>query len=589
MGALSFVLYNQNNPPVNKSFTDAFMNMKNRGPDDTVYRVENSVGITRFNEDQVRRTLSKREISEYTPFTYIYGYHRLSVNDLTMDAAQPFTDPILHKVKKYPELQSRPQRHLICNGEIYNYQELVQTEGFTDRDIQSNCDVEVILPMYIKYGLEGTLKKLNGDFNFILMENLNTFDLKTTNIFVVRDILGVKPLYIVKYKNNGTKNGIFYMFTSELKGIPESIFTDPDYQIREVPPGTFWSFQNSVIERGENEFLRYSDWNVYRELSACKIITAEPSVIEGMYKNLYQCVKDSVIMRYQSAEVPVGVLLSGGFDSSIVLSLIASHIVAQNQVPPKQLYAFTIGDVDEAEVRMAQECVKFLENKFGIDIIHHIITSTDTQLLFQRGILEETAYVLETYDPTTIRNGIPLSCIFKYIREHTLVKVLLTGEGLDELCGYHQLFESDDANFQRKSVRLLKNLSKYDLLKGDKLAGRYGLELRHPFLDRNVVEYILQIHPRLKRPQIYDSAMQPIEKYIVRKAFEADELLPKVVLWRTIQDTSECFNELSKQLQEYISIKYPGADETTVYQTLFDIRFNDSRSILPRYWDDIWN
>lgn len=585
MGAVWLIIYNQNNPPVNKSFTDAFMNMKNRGPDDTAYRVEKSMDITRFNEDQVRATLSKREIAEYTPFTYMYGYHRLSVNDLTLDATQPFTDPIPHKVRKYPDLQLRPQRQLICNGEIYNYQELIDSEGFTDRDLQSGCDVEVILPMYIKYGLEVTLQKINGDFSFVLLENLNTFDLKTTNIFVVRDIIGAKPLYMVKYNNNGTKNGIFYMFTTELKGIPDSIMGDPEYQISEVPPGTFWSFQNSVIDRGNNDFIRYSDWNVYRNLSACKITTADPSVIEEMYKSLYQYVKDAVIQRFQSAEVPIGILLSGGFDSSIILSLIVSEI---SKTPQKQVYAFTVGELAGQEVGMAQDCVKFLESKFGVDIIHHVITTADTNLLFQNGILEDTVYTLETFDTTTIRNGLPMSCVFKYIQEKTPVKVLLTGEGLDELCGYHQLFEGDDVDFQVRSVRLIKNLSKFDLLRGDKLAGRHGLELRHPFLDRKVIEYILQIHPRLKRPQIYDSAMQPIEKYIVRKAFESEDLLPKAVLWRSIGDTTECFGELINQLQDYISVKYPNTAESDVYKNLFDVWFTDSRHLVPKYWQSIW-
>jgi len=585
MGAIWLAIYNQNNPPINKSFTDAFMNMKSRGPDDTVYRVEKSMDINRFNEDQVRTTLSKREIAEYTPYTYMYGYHRLSINDLTLDAAQPFTDPILHKIRKYPDLQSRPQRQLICNGEIYNYQDLIKSEGFTDHDLQSGCDVEVILPMYIKYGLEATLQKMNGDYSFVLMENLNTFDLKSTNLFVVRDILGVKPLYMVKYKNNGTKNGVFYMFTSELKGIPDSIFSDPEYRVSEVPPGTFWSFQNSVIDRNDIEFIRYSDWNVYRDLSACKITTAEPSVIEEMYKSLYDCVRESVKQRFQSTDVPVGVLLSGGFDSSVILSLIVSEMFSRGQ--QRELYAFTIGELDGEEVRMARECVNFLESKFGVDIIHHVITTADTNLLFKRGILEHTVYSLETYDSTTIRNGIPMSCMFEYIREKTPVKVLLTGEGLDELCGYHQLFEGDDINFQRRSVRLIKNLSKFDLLRADKLAGSHGLELRHPFLDRTVIEYILQIHPRLKRPQIYDSAMQPIEKYIVRKAFEHEELLPKSVLWRTIQNTSECF-ELNKQLQEYISVQYPGKEESLVYKSLFDIWFTDSRHLVPKYWEELW-
>jgi asparagine synthase (glutamine-hydrolysing) len=595
MGALSFILYNHSNPPVNKSFTDAFMNMKNRGPNDSSYITETSTPITRFNEDQVRMMLSKREIAEYKPFTYIYGFHRLCVNDLSLDGSQPFRDPIAHKIRSYPELGDRPNRSLICNGEIYNYKELVEQEEFTDKDIQSTCDVEVIMPMYIKYGLQETLKRINGDFSFVLMENLNTYDLKTTNIFVVRDILGAKPLYMVK-----SIKQYYYMFTSELKGIPDSILKDPDYILSEVPPGTFWSFQNSIMDKAANEFIRYSDWNFYRDLQNCKILSAEPNIIANLYEEVYNLINKSVITRYRTSDVAVGVLLSGGFDSSIILSLLVHYLVSiGHNFKASPVYAFTIGDyhyqstkndAESSDTISAQECVTFLEQKFGIEIVHHIVSAVDCGLLLQESNLQDLIYTLETYDHVTIRAAIPMAAIMSYIRQNTTVRVLLTGEGLDELCGYHQLFECDDATFQRKSVKLLKNLSKYDLLRADKLSGFYGLELRHPFLDKHVIEYLLQVHPKLKRPQIFDASMEPIEKYIVRKAFDQD-LLPKSVLWRPMQDVSYAFADLSSRLQAYVESLNSSqkiVDYSQWYLEIYNITFSDSEHLLPCYWNDLW-
>jgi asparagine synthetase B (glutamine-hydrolysing) len=253
--------------------------MKRRGEDDTQVITETSPNITNLNISQISNYLSKREISEYRPFTFQYGYHRSSINDISLDGSQPFEDPISHKLLKYPELRSRPKRKLLCNGEIYNYKDLVETNKFNDRDIQSNSDVEVILPLYIKntellkdstLALEQSLKNLNGDYSFILTENVTSFNLTQVNIFAVRDILGSKPLYMVKFVPKSTStnpNDIFYMFVSEIKGIPLNLLNDPEYTITEVPPGTYWSYKNSIIDKNKDEFIKYYDFNKYKDLN----------------------------------------------------------------------------------------------------------------------------------------------------------------------------------------------------------------------------------------------------------------------------------------------------------------------------------
>lgn len=597
MGGLSFVLYNNRNPVVNINFTKSFMNMSHRGPDDTNYRMETTIPLTRMNEEQIKMNLSRREFAEYTPYTFMYGYHRLSINDTSKDGAQPFDDPILHKVRKYPDLKNRIKRTLMCNGEIYNYNELIQQEQFTDKDLQSSSDVEVILPMYIKYGLDETLKRLNGDYSFILTENLNTYDLKTLNIYVVRDILGIKPLYMLK-----SKRDIFYMFVSELKGIPDFILEDKDqYIIQEVPPGTMWSFNNSIINRSSEEFIRYSDWNYYKSLDHCIYNSTDATTLSKLYTNIRSTIENATKLRVLSSSVPVGILLSGGFDSNIIMSIMAQLSISTGS----QLHAFTIGEKTNDDVIKASACVDYLEKKFGIEIYHHIVTISSMNLTLQN--IDNIVYSLETYDPKVIRSALPYVYLFKYIKENTNVKVLLTGEGLDELCGYTPFFTLNDEDFQKKSVKLIKNLSKYDLLRADKISSLYGLELRHPFLDKHVLELILSIHPRLKRPQIYDITKPPIEKYIIRKAFDSETYLTSDTLWNPIKDIETSLdykdftlnNTITKYYNNFYSdIEYyqfivncttnqPRNKEEMHYRKIFNKIFKN-HNILPRFWDQLW-
>jgi len=620
MGAISFLFYNMSKPPINLEFSKSFMQMKNRGQDDTQVVIENGPIINNLNISQISSYLSKREIAEYKPMTFHYGYHRMSVNDMTIDGSQPFDDPILCKLLKYPELRSRPKRKLLCNGEIYNYKNLVESENFTDRDIQSTSDVEVILPLYIKsvetlrdpeLALRNCLDKLCGDYSFVLTENTTSFNTKQINIFAVRDPFGSKPLYMVKYvpvKQESNKSDIFYMFTSELKGIPRELLNHPEYHITEVPPGTYWSFNNSVV-RGGDEFIRYYDFNNFSSLQTCTLKTADQETISSIHDNIKQLIRTSVISRYKLSERAVGVLLSGGFDSCIILSILIKYKCEIGDTTP--IHAFTIGDDDNKDVVLAQDHVTSLENHYGIDIHHHVINIKDFNLI--REELPKIVGYLETYDSTTIEKSIPFVFLLKYIAKMTDVKILLTGDGLDELCGYREFLNLDDAQFQEKSVQLLKNISKYDLLRCDKIAGSFGLELRQPFLDVSFVEYILSIHPKLKRAQMSGYSKDPVEKYIIRKSFDNngisdDFYIKSEILWCNRQDITRSFNDMKNQLQEYFDTIYNDMDFLNLlqlesqssktlpktkgeiyYKKIFNALYPNMNNILNHEWEFLWN
>lgn len=605
------------------------MNMKTRGQDNTQLIYDQGPVMNPINESQIKMTLSRREISEYKTLHFTYGFHRMCVNDLSIDGSQPFEDPLIWKLTQYPDLRYRPKRRLLCNGEIYNYRELLEKYQFTDKDLQSKSDVEIIMPLYIQNteklgnsteGLKMSLEELYGDFSFVLTENTSTFDLKKLNIFAVRDYFGSKPLYMVKYVPSVLKNNvsnIFYLFTSEIKSIPIKLLNNPEYIVLEVPPGSFWSYQNSVVNKSSEEFIIYYNFDKYKSLESCDINTADQSTISYIHKNIKTYLSNSIMKRWNLSEQKIGILLSGGFDSSIILSILLKNLVDSNyDFINNPLHVFTIGNEMNSDVIYAKKHVESLEKYYSIDIHHHIIDIDNLDIIIQE--LSNIINCLETFDSLTIQKSIPFIFLLKYIKEKTDIKVLLSGEGLDELCGHKEFSELNDSDFQSKSVDLIHNVNKYDLLRSDKIAGLFGLEVRYPFLDKSFIEFILSIHPKLKRPQIYGFSKSPIEKYIIRKAFDyineddSDDInfyIDKDVLWNSRQDISDCLDDLKLNLHNYYEKKYsdivffnytqklksmgyniiPQTKEEMYYQIVYNNVYPNTSNLLNNFWKDLWN
>ena len=585
MGAIFFVVHNMLNPPINIKTSQNFLNMKNRGPDDTSYFTETTLDINNYlYNKKVTYALNKKELAEYRQFKFMYGYHRLSINDSSYNGSQPFEDPIVSKTMQYRDLRERPNRKLICNGEIYNYQQLKESNNFSDHDLQSTCDVEIILPMYIKYGIEETLQKLNGDFSFVLSENTRTFDLKTINIFIARDKLGVKPLYMIKYKGDE----IFYMFVSELKGISNEILNNNMYQIIEVPPGTYWSFNNSITNKNKIEFIRYYNILQYSDISKCIYTKATPDTLNIIYDTLRNLLTESVLQRIDLIEENhIGIMLSGSFDSCLLLSIILKIN------PDITINVFTIGSDSDNDTLNAKKSIDYFEKLYNISISHHIIDIHDSSLIENE--IPSVIYNIETYDPTMIKQSLIMSFLLKYIKNKTNTKVLLVGDGLNELFLEGPLNEPDV--FQKKSISLLENMYKFKLSRNDKLAGSFGLEIRHPFLDIKLVEYILQIHPILKTPQKYAYNGISIEKYIIRKSFE--NYLPYEILWRQKQTAYSSVDtnlttitkdiSFNSRSNNYLILKntLPKTNEEIHYRNIYDSLFPNTSRLLNNFWSNI--
>lgn len=568
MGAIEFILYNtkkkEGRPSID--FVNKFMNMKHRGPDDTQYLTITNVDLDKLKKHnptsyaKVIRTLSRRELSEYTLYIFIHAFHRLAINDLSLDGRQPFEDPIENRIDKYPELSQRPKRRLMCNGEIYNYHTLLNEEEFNDKDLESNSDVEIIMPLYIKYGLEETLNKINGDYSFIITEDLNTWKLSNINIYAVRDRLGNRPLYLIKDKNNPPN---LIIFISELKGIPQFILLEKDkYIIKEIPVGHYWSYKNTYIDKNTNEFIKYSSWTNHHNLLNMQITNRDPITTEYLYNSLRTLITNKTIERYTLSNKNVGVLLSGGFDSCLICSIMIKYLISINyNFDDNPFKVFTIGDINNEDRRCAELYVEYIKTKYNIKLEHHIVVIRDYNIMIEK--IETVIYDLETYDCTTIRNAIPYYFLFQYITQNTDISVLLTGEGLDDLLGYKQLFQSTDQQMQDLSINLIEHSNKFELLRTDKMASTFGLELRHPYLDYYFVKYILEIHPHLKRPEIPGANMESIEKYLIRKAFsyiETEEYLPKEILWRPLSNITLAFLNLTVYFKNYFDTYYSDSE-----------------------------
>lgn len=612
MGAIKLIVYKTKNNNINIEYLKSFKNILNRGPDYTTYITYSTADFNNLNaleSKKIDEYLSKDEIYNYSQYNFVFGYHRLCINDTSFNAMQPFEDPIRHRFAKYNDLRIRPKRKLICNGEIYNYNSLLTEYSFTDKDLQSCCDVEIILPMYIRElqnhnntpenALTCVLNKLKGDFAFVIGENLDTFSLENLNLFVCRDFLGIKPLYYIF----DTTTELF-IFVSEMKAIPSYILTNSNYIINLVPPGTFWSFNTK-------KFIKYYDLNNNNTLYE----STEPDSLSQIYQNINNIITQSVLDRFNiNQDFETGILLSGGFDSCIIANILLQYISVNSiNFDFTKLHFFTLGDTlttDDTDPVFAKNFISFLENKYNVVLNHHVVYVNNIEILSDQNTLEQIIYILETFDPNTIRNSIPYYYLFKYIKMNTNVKVLLSGEGLQELCGNSLYNNFNDSEYKNLNIKILSNMQNFSLLRIDKISSFFSLEVRLPYLEKELVEYIMTLHPKLKRPNYYNNNMDPIEKYIIRKSFDND--LNYENLWRIHSGISDSFTNFKLRLSNYFNniinddefdtfitylyncntnqniLTFPRTKEEMFYRKIFRKYYENRDDILPFFSDQLY-
>jgi asparagine synthase (glutamine-hydrolysing) len=435
---------------------------------------------------------------------------------------------------------------LAVNGEIYNHQEL--RNSLPNYQFSTQSDSEVVLALYLEKG-PSFVEELNGIFGFAL------YDAREDSFFIARDQMGIIPLYYGK-----DEFGQFFV-ASELKSL-EGFCTE----IEQFPPGHYLYSKESL----EPQRWYKREWESY------DAVKDNETDIAKLRKGLEDAVHHQLM-----SDVPYGVLLSGGLDSSVIAAItkkFASKRIESNDQEDAwypQLHSFAVGLVGSPDLVAAQKAADH------IGTIHHEVNFT-----IQEGLdaIRDVIYHLETYDVTTIRASTPMYLLARVIKSMG-IKMVLSGEGSDELFGGYLYFHKapNAKEFHEETVRKLKKLYLYDCLRANKSLAAWGVEGRVPFLDKEFMDIAMTINPEDK--MIRDGRM---EKWVVRKAFE--DYLPESIAWRQKEQFSDgvgysWIDTLKAQAEQKVSdtefetaasrfpINTPKNKEEYLYRSIFESHF----------------
>lgn len=384
---------------------------------------------------------------------------------------------------------------LAVNGEIYNHREIRKHfEGKYEFLTQSDC--EVILALYREKG-PNFLEDLNGIFAFAL------YDIENNRFLIGRDHIGIIPLY-----QGWDKDGAYYV-ASELKALEGYC-----NKIEEFLPGQyFYSPDNQPTQWYHRDWMEYDN------------VKDNTSSVETLRKAL-----EDAVERQLMSDVPYGVLLSGGLDSSIISAIAKKFAARRIESGNKEeawwprLHSFAIGLEGSPDLAAARKVAEHIGS------IHHEIHYT-----VQEGLdaLRDVIYHIETYDVTTVRASTPMYLLARYIKSMG-VKMVLSGEGADEIFGGYLYFHKapNAREFHEETVRKLSKLHLYDCLRANKSLAAWGVEGRVPFLDKEFLDVAMRLNPRYKM-----AGNGKIEKHILREAFQ--DYLPKEIAWRQKEQFSD--------------------------------------------------
>lgn len=416
----------------------------------------------------------------------ILAHERLSIVDVE-HGAQPLEDGVTGCL-------------LTINGEIYNHRELRRSlRG--PHAFRTASDCEVILPLYQEEDPGRFLNRINGIFAFVL------YDPVRETWLIARDPIGVVPLYL------GWDRQENLYAASELKAL-----VDHCERVVEFPPGCFM-----LGHEKEKGFQRYYE-PAWAQPGFVPDRPADPAALREAFQ--------AAVRRQLMCDVPYGLLISGGVDSSLVAAVAARNRdrrVEEDDRGPAwwpQLHSFSVGLAGAPDLAPARKVAEHIGS------IHHEVNFT-----VQEGLdaLSDVIYHLETFDITTIRASTPMFLMMRRIRSMG-IKMVLSGEGADEIFGGYLYFHKAPSGqaLHEETVRKLSRLHLYDCLRANKCATAWSVEARVPFLDREFLDHAMSLDPALKIPR---NCRRPIEKYLLREAF--DGWIPDEVLWRQKEQFSD--------------------------------------------------
>lgn len=433
---------------------------------------------------------------------------------------------------------------VICNGEIYGFRKLRDELIKNGYSFKSDSDCEILLPLYKEYGTD-MFAKLDAEFACVI------YDGAAKEFIAARDPIGIRPLYYGK-SDDGT-----IVFASEAKNLVRIC-----RKVMPFPPGHYFK---------GGEFHCYCD------------ITAVAKVIHDNIDTVCRNIHDKLVAGVKKrldSDAKVGFLLSGGLDSSLVCA------IAQRE-SDKPIRTFAIGmNTDAIDLKYAKQAADYI----GSDHTEIIITKDDVI-----AALDDVIHLLGTYDITTIRASMGMYLLCKAIHEQTDIRVLLTGEISDELFGYKYTDFAPSADaFQQESVKRVRELHMYDVLRADRCISVNSLEARVPFGDLDFVKYVMAIDPEMKLNK-YNKG-----KYLLRHAFEGD-YLPHEILYREKAAFSDAVgHSMVDYLKEYAENYYsdeefeldctkythakPFTKESLLYREIFEKYYSGNSEMIVDFW-----
>lgn len=406
---------------------------------------------------------------------------------------------------------------MVANAEIYNYIELGGFPG------ESDC--EVIPRLVAEHGLFRTCEMISGDFAFVISDG--------DNVWAARDRVGVRPLF-------WTRTGDAVAFASEAKALVQF-----GSKIEIFPPGHLYDSKlNSLVCWAPNY------WDAPR-------LDTDADFVKGHIQDL---MFKAVDKRVHNTERPVGFFLSGGLDSSIVAALGKTCL-------GRTIKTFAVGLKDSPDLLAARQMADHLKSD------HTEVTFTVEEGL---KVLKDVIWHLETFDTTTVRASVPMYILSKYIKENTDIRVVLSGEGSDELFGGYLYFHNAPTveAFSHETMRLVRDVHLFDVLRADRTTAAHGLELRVPFFDRDLIDYVMDgFDPQLKMPK------NGFEKHLLREAFS--HLLPHGITWRQKNGMSDAVG-----YSWVDALKATGEDYRKIFHDLFGKNMDH---LSPYKWLPKWS
>ena len=522
-----------------------FMSMKARGPDMSVFQTMKNVTV---------------------------GFHRLAIMDPTFHANQPY-------------IIEDGERTIVflCNGEIYNFKELIQEFGLP---IYNNSDCMVLPRLYLKYVKYNTdgrnhmhdfvqlfKNKIKGEFAFILFEFDKLQNLK--EVIGGRDMFGVRPLY-VGFKDNSI------MFSSEIKGM-NSFKGD----VGEFRPGNITQFHYSAFGTLEGTH----DYNFRTSYDVIPYVVRPSDNVSELESHYLKLVRDSVVnsvKRRLTADRPIAFLLSGGLDSTLTAS-VAARLLDQ----PINTYCCGLIGTDSTDIRYARLAAKHIKS-------HH----TEVMFTIEEALnmIETVVKTIESYCITSVRASVPQYLVSQHVGMKTDAKVIITGEGSDEVAsGYlYNYYAPSTAALHSGAMEYVERVHMYDGRRVDRCVSNASCEARIPLLDPEFVSAYWSTPAEWRMP-----TYKNCEKWVLRKAFDGTNVVQRDVLWRKKEAFSDGISGTSKSwyqiIQEHIETIVSDEEFTNnkwscktkeeyYYKKLFVKHFGEQRlNIIPGHWQPKWN